>query len=85
MTKTILITNLNEIKTIKVTCTNCGFAVIFPTNKDYKKIVRCVNCEIRFPADETRVLIDALRHLQTSLAENKDLKDIKVEIETEAK
>lgn len=85
MTKSVFVTNLSEIKTIKVTCKSCGFAVIFPTNTEYRKIVQCINCETRFPADETRMLIEAIKHLQTSLTENKDLAHVKVEIETEVK
>jgi len=83
MTKTVLITNLNEIKFIKVSCQKCGFLIQFPIDKGYQKVKQCINCEIPIPANQIQVLMEAIKSLQAATLKNGDFAGITIEFETE--
>lgn len=68
MTKTILITHINEIEVIKVGCKNCNFAVQFPIKNGYQKVVKCINCDIPFPANLVQGLINSINDLRVGLS-----------------
>ena len=50
MTKTVFITDIREIKTIKVSCTKCGLAIELPlSNRAFIDVTMCRNCRVEFP------------------------------------
>lgn len=85
MTKTVLITNLKEIKAVKVSCVKCGFLIQFPITHGYQKVKQCINCSTPIPANEISVLMDSIKLLQSLIDKKGDFADINIEFETEEK
>ena len=84
MTKTVLITNLKEVKQLKVSCENCGYAMLLPVKKWIEpKIHQCPACSGRFPVEDIKDFACSLKSLQSNLENDKNFSGIKVEIETE--
>jgi hypothetical protein len=51
MTKKVLVTDLQEVKSIKVVCRKCGFAVEVNTGNPSACPPKCLGCASDFPAD----------------------------------
>jgi hypothetical protein len=84
MTKTVLITNLNEIKFVKVSCKHCGYAMQLPVKTWIEPNVQlCPVCKSRFPVEKVKKFALAIGSLQDNLVDDENLSDFKVEIETE--
>jgi len=85
MTKTVLVTNLNEIKYIKVSCKSCGYAMQLPLKVPGSiNVLNCPSCDESLPIshDEVRGFLSSLKSLQDSM-KNKNFSNTQIEIETE--
>ena len=84
MTKTILVTNLNEVKQIKISCGSCNYAMLLPVKKWIESNVQlCPVCKGRFPVEGIKNFAVTLGSLQENLKDNENFSKITVEIETE--
>ena len=85
MTKTILVTNLNEINTVKVSCKACGYAMHLPLKvPSGLNVLNCPLCDKPLPIshEEVRGFLSSLRSLQDSM-KNNNFSNMLFEIETE--
>ena len=85
MTKTILVTNLNEITNVKVSCKKCGYAMCLPLKvPSGLNILNCPSCDEPLPIshDEVRDFLNSLKSLQDSM-KNKNFSNTRIEIEIE--
>ncbi len=82
MTKTILVTNLEEINHIKVSCAKCGFAAILPLDIVHILTVACVKCGSQFPTEKIKTWLEATSALKKDLSTT-SFADAVIEIETE--
>lgn len=86
MTKTILVTDLNEITNVKVSCKKCGYAVQLPCKiPNGYNMHDCPSCGKRFPLSDESVkdFFRFFRSLLNNLKDDPNFKNIKFEIETE--
>ena len=84
MTKTILITELTEIKSIKASCKHCGFSiqVSVASPQGISEIRTCPSCQKRLPAMEIMPLLHSLKTLQCDLKSDEFL-NMDISIETD--
>lgn len=64
MTKNIFITNLNEIKGIKVICKECG-ANWFTPSMSNNIPEECISCKVKIPGKEIWKLANKINELVT--------------------
>lgn len=85
MTKTILVTDLNEITNVKVSCKKCGYAMQLPLKvPSGLNVLNCPSCDESLPIshDKVRGFLSSLKSLRDSL-KNNNFSNMLVEIETE--
>lgn len=85
MTKTIFVTDLNEIKLVKISCKNCGYAMHLPLKiPEELNVFSCPSCNKSLPIshDEVRLFLGSLRSLR-DIMKNSNFSNILIEIETE--
>lgn len=82
MTKTIYTTDIIEIKTIKVLCKKCGFAVTLPVSAQSFCLSKCA-CGTLFPSDYVNSTIKEIHSLQTAVTKDENYSAVCVETETE--
>ena len=86
----ILITDIKEIKTIKISCGKRGLAVELPvTNRAFIDISMCRNCGVEFPVKSVQVLLESVYAVQNTLKpvslDSNWFPDVSVTIEPEEK
>ena len=81
MTKTIFVTDLKEIRHVKVSCEKCGFAVNFPLATTEIQIVWC-KCGVQFPIEKIKTWLEVTSDLKKDLSTT-SFSGALVEIETE--
>ena len=80
MTKTILVTDLKEVKGLKIVCTKCGaywFVRLSATEPPHK----CISCDNKMPKDSIKNVLEQLSILINMMNEF----DFNAYIETEEK
>ena len=70
MTHKIFVTDLLEIRKIKVSCRKCGFAVSLPLGDKYGSLNACASCQRTFPASYVDDLIREIKNLRTALTKD---------------
>ena len=64
MTKTVLVTNLNEINGLKIVCKKCGANWFLPfASKDIPR--KCISCDNEMPMNTIVSLMDKLQEINT--------------------
>lgn len=87
MTKTIFVTNLNEIKVIKISCKHCGYAMHLPLKIPDEIVVhKCPSCHEDLPISHKEIgsFLRSLRSL-LDVMKNNNFSNTLIEIETEEK
>jgi len=87
MTKTVCVTNLNEITNIKISCKKCGYAMCLPLKVPSGiNVLNCPSCDRSLPISHNDVqeFLSSLKSLQYTM-KNKNFANMRVEIEIEAK
>lgn len=78
MIKTVFITNIHEIKSIKATCAKCGFAMIVSVDHKSTFPHKCPSCMVEFIQSDVTDLLMAVQVLQ-----NSEYLDVEIETEVE--
>lgn len=84
MTKTILVTNLIEIKLIKISCKQCGYAMHLPLKVPDEIVYhKCPSCHEDLPIShkEIGLFLRSLRSLKYVM-KNNNFSNTLIEIET---
>ena len=84
MTKKIFTTNINEIRTIKISCQKCGLAIELPISGSLSYLEGCPSCHVKFPVGSVRLLLDAISQVKTTM-KGEDYQKASVTFETEFK
>ncbi len=86
MTKTVLVTNMNEIKHLKVTCKSCGYTMQLPTSSPFSGNVQvCPACSAKYSLEDIKKFVHSIKLLQENLRANENYSNLIIEIETEEK
>jgi len=85
MTKTVYVTELKEIKLVKISCRHCGYAMQLPLKIPRELVVHnCPSCGQSLPIshEEIRSFLGSLSSLQ-DIMKNKNFSNTLIEIEIE--
>lgn len=86
MTKTVFVTNINEIKHLKVTCKSCGYAMQLPINSPFSGNVQvCPTCNAKYSLEDIKKFVNSIKALRETLRANENYSNLIIEIETEEK
>jgi len=88
MTKTVHVTDLKEIKLVKISCKKCGYAMQLPLKIPEKhNIFACPSCDekLSLSHDSVKTFLYALKSLQDNLKNDTNFSNTLIEIETEEK
>ena len=86
MTKTVFVTNLKEIKFIRVSCENCGYAMQLPLKiPGGLNIHACPSCDkqLLLTDESISAFLSSLKSLQDNLKKDQNFSNTCIEIETE--